>query len=105
MIKVMDGHEIAAYDAIKNMEGVKDVYLILGEYRLFVILQARNRALLYGLVEAIKDNPDVNSIWHMLISKEEAPLEEVVLSEINRLTESVYGENADSHWEALEAEH
>jgi hypothetical protein len=106
MIKVLHGHEIAAYNAIKNMKGVKDIYPILGEYRLFVIMHAINRAPLSRLVDAIKENPEVDSIWHMLISKEEAPFgAEVVLPEINKLTESGYGANTDAHWEALEAEH
>jgi hypothetical protein len=81
MIKVLHGHESAAYNAIKNTKGVKVVYPILGEYRLFVIMQARNRALLYRLVDAIKGNPEVDSIWHMLTSEEEVPFgAEVVLS-------------------------
>jgi hypothetical protein len=91
MIKLFHGCEIDAYNAIKNINGVKDVYPLLGEYRLFVVMQAKNMALLYSLVDVIKERPEVASIWNLLISRDDAlSCEEFVCSKTNKLTEPDY---------------
>ena len=54
MIKVSRGQEDEAYLALKNTNGVKEVYRILGEYPLFVIMQAENNIILHRLIDEIK---------------------------------------------------
>jgi hypothetical protein len=51
MIKVLRGQEDEAYLALKNTNGVKEVYRILGEYSLFVIMQAENNIMLHHLID------------------------------------------------------
>ncbi len=71
-----------------TINGVKDIFPILGEYRLFVIMEAKNRSLLYSLVDALRAYPKVASIWHLLISRENIPSsEEFVCPEINKFVE------------------
>lgn len=69
MINVLQGHEDEAYLALTNTKGVKDVFHILGEYHLFVIMHAENEMLLYRLIDSIKKMTGVTAIWHVLISK------------------------------------
>jgi hypothetical protein len=70
MIKVLNGQEKESYSCIKNRNGVKDVFPILGEYNLFVIMQAKDKTQLYSDFDEIKQRPEVVSIWNILISKE-----------------------------------
>ena len=74
MIKVSRGQEDEAYLALKNTSGVKEVYRILGEYPLFVIMQAENNIILHRLINSIKDISSVLSIWHVLVSHKDGPL-------------------------------
>jgi len=74
MIKVFRGQEDDAYLAIKNTSGVKEVYRILGEYSLFVIMQAENNIMLHSLIDEIKSIYSVLSIWHVLVSQKDGPL-------------------------------
>lgn len=69
MINVLQGHEDEAYLALTNTNGVKEVFHILGEYHLFVIMHAENEMLLLRLIDSIKNMTSVAAIWHVLISK------------------------------------
>jgi len=90
MIKVLHGQEKQSYSCIKNRNGVKEVFPILGEYNLFVIMQARDKAQLYSDFDEIKERPEVVSIWNILISKEDvSTAEEYVWPELDRLESSV----------------
>ena len=73
MIKVLRGQEDEAYLALKNTNGVKEVYRILGEYSLFVIMQAENNIMLHRLIDEIKNVSSVLSIWHVLVSHKDIP--------------------------------
>lgn len=85
MVKLLQGCEKEAFNAIKNIKGVKDLYPILGEYGLFVVVKAENISLLYSIVNTIKELPEVASNWHLLISKDHCPSDEkLVWEEINR---------------------
>ncbi|VVB62486.1 Lrp/AsnC ligand binding domain protein [uncultured archaeon] len=70
MLKVSPGQEAEAYRLLKNMENVKEVYRISGEFHFFVILHTEDKAILYRLVDAIKEMPIVTAIWNVLISKD-----------------------------------
>ena len=90
MIKVLSGQEKESYSCIKNRNGVKDVFPILGEYNLFVIMQAKDKTQLYSDFDEIKERPEVVSIWNMLISKEDVSTgEEYDWPELDRLESSV----------------
>jgi hypothetical protein len=83
MIKVLHGQEKESYSYIRNGNGVKEVFPILGEYNLFVIIQARDKTQLYSYFDEIKERPEVVSIWNILISKEDvSPGEEYVWPEL-----------------------
>ena len=69
MLKVLLGYEVEAYNFIKNLKGVKDAYPIVGEYSIFVVIQAENNSILYSIINSLKDMPEVTSIWHILVSK------------------------------------
>jgi len=83
MLKVSPGHEAEAYRHLKNMENVKEVYRIAGEFHFFVILQTEDKAILYRLVDAIKEMPVVTAIWNVLISKDNIRNKEAMY--LNRL--------------------
>jgi hypothetical protein len=70
MLKVSPGQEAEAHRRLKDMENVKEVYRISGEFHLFVILQTKDKTVLFRLVDAIKEMPFVTAIWNVLISKE-----------------------------------
>ena len=70
MLKVSPGQEAEAYHLLKNMENVKEVYRITGDFNFFVILKTEDRTILYRLVDAIKEMPFVTAIWNVLISKD-----------------------------------
>lgn len=71
MLKVLRGHENEAYSFVMNTEGVVKVYRLLGEFSLFVVVQAENKVALYRLIDTIKESSDVTSLWHILVSKDD----------------------------------
>jgi hypothetical protein len=89
MIKVLRGQEDDAYLALKNKNGVKEVYRILGEYPLFVIMQTENNILLHRLINSIKDISSVVSIWHVLVSHKDVPLNANMNYGVRRMEESI----------------
>ena len=54
MIKIVPDHEKAGYDALSEIEGVKEIYHLFGEFDLFLILEALDRAKLDQLLEEIR---------------------------------------------------
>jgi hypothetical protein len=89
MIKVLHGQEDDAYLALKKTKGVKEVYRILGEYPLFVIMQAENNIMLHRLIDGIKNVSSVVSIWHVLVSHKDIPSNAKINYGIRRMDESV----------------
>lgn len=70
MLKVLRGHEVEAYRFVMNTKGVIKVYRLLGEFSLFVVVQAENKVALYRLINTIKESSDVTSLWHIRVSKD-----------------------------------
>ena len=89
MIKVLRGQEDDAYLALKNTDGVKEVYRILGEYSLFVIMQAENNIILHRLIDGIKNVSSVLSIWDVLVSHKDVPSTAKMNYETKRIEESI----------------
>ncbi len=75
MIKVLPEQEKAAYRALREMEGIKEVYHLFGEFDFFVIMKAEGKARLNRLLEEISDRREVTGTWPLLVSKDEGILE------------------------------
>ncbi len=73
MLKVLSGHDTEVYRVLKDMEYVKEVYHVLGEFPLFVIIQAEDQFTLNRLIDTIKAIPNVTAIWHILVSNDDNP--------------------------------
>lgn len=76
MLKVLRGHEFEAYRFVVKAKGVIKVYRLLGEFSLFVVLQAENNVALYRLIDTIKESSLVTSVWHILVSKDDPSVKE-----------------------------
>jgi DNA-binding Lrp family transcriptional regulator len=55
MVKVVPGQERSVYNAIKEIEGIKDVYHVFGEYDFVVILEVDGLSVLNRLVDVIRE--------------------------------------------------
>ncbi len=86
MVKVIKGYEDEAYLSLKNTNGVKEVYRILGEYGFFVVLQAEHGIHLHDLIDMIKNIFSVTAIWHVLVSSQDDS-EQVASSNASSLEE------------------
>ncbi len=85
MLKTMQEHEMEVYHALKNRKYVKEVYRVLGEFPLFVIVQAEDQSTLNRLIDRIKENPNVIGVWHILVSNDDNPLKAGMgLAEMNK---------------------
>jgi hypothetical protein len=70
MIKIVPGNEKASYDALRDIEGVKEIYHLFGEFDFFLILEALDRTRLSLLLEEIRIQRYVFDTWSLLVSKE-----------------------------------
>ena len=68
MLKVSSEHEVEAYNSIADMEKVKDVYRIAGEFQFFVIVQAETKGILHRLLDTMRNIHGVIGIAKVLIS-------------------------------------
>ncbi len=73
MLKVMNGHDTEVYRVLKSMKYVKEAYYVLGEFPIFVIMQADDQSILDRLIDTIKECPYVTGIWHILVSNDDNP--------------------------------
>ena len=84
MLKVLSGHDTEVYRVLMDMKYVKEVYCVLGEFPLFVIMQAEDQFILNRLIGTIREIPNVTGIWHILVSKGDNPSKaRTGLSEMN----------------------
>jgi hypothetical protein len=70
MIKVEPDHEKASYDALKEVEGLKEIHHLFGEFDFFLILEALDQKRLRQLLEEIRVQQYVLGTWPLLVSKE-----------------------------------
>ncbi|WP_080936371.1 Lrp/AsnC ligand binding domain-containing protein, partial [Methanosarcina mazei] len=54
MINVLPGYEKAAYRELRNIEGIKDVYHVFGEYDFVVIIDVKDLSILNAVVDRIR---------------------------------------------------
>ncbi len=72
MLKVLKGDEDRAYQAIRNAQGIKCIYRILGECQFFIKLEAEDGTGLQSLIDSIMNVADVTQTGHMLVSSRDA---------------------------------
>jgi hypothetical protein len=96
MVKVINGHEEEAYLVLKNTNGVKDVYRILGEYQFFVMLQSENNIYLHSLIDVIKNIFNVTQIGHVLVSSKDVPEQLASIKSSLDETRSLFQNNHES---------
>lgn len=72
MIKTAPDEEKAGFDALRETKRVKEIYNLFGEFDLFLILEALDRARLNLLLEEIRDRRYVMDTWPLLVSWEES---------------------------------
>lgn len=72
MLKTRYGHENEVYLDLGKISGIREVHRILGEYQIFVVLQAEDAAALKSLIGRVKSVPDVIDICNVLVTDEDA---------------------------------
>lgn len=61
MINVLPGYEKAAYRELRNIEGIKDVYHVFGEYDFVIIIDVEDLNLLNDVVDRIRESEKVTA--------------------------------------------
>jgi len=61
MIKVVPGQERTVFNALKDTEGIKDVYHVFGEYDFVVILEVEGLSVLNRIVDVIREIHNVTA--------------------------------------------
>ncbi len=61
MVKVVPGQERTVYNALKDIEGIKDVYHVFGEYDFVVVLEVEGLSVLNRLVDTIREIHNVTA--------------------------------------------
>ncbi|HII93955.1 MAG TPA: Lrp/AsnC family transcriptional regulator [Methanosarcina sp.] len=61
MINVLPGYEKAAYRELKNIEGIKDVYHVFGEYDFVIIIDVEDLTVLNDVVDRIRESETVTA--------------------------------------------
>ncbi len=68
MIKVKPSQDSIAYQTIRSMKGVKEIYRIFGEYSFFLIMDAYRKWDLDKIVDEIRMSGDVVEIRPVLVT-------------------------------------
>jgi DNA-binding Lrp family transcriptional regulator len=61
MINVMPGYEKAAYRELRNIEGIKYVYHVFGEYDFVIIIDVEDLNTLNEVVDSIRESETVTA--------------------------------------------
>ena len=61
MINVLPGYEKAAYRELRNIEGIKDVYHVFGQYDFVVIIDVEDLSSLNAVVDRIRESETVTA--------------------------------------------
>ncbi|MDD4330782.1 MAG: Lrp/AsnC ligand binding domain-containing protein [Methanosarcinaceae archaeon] len=61
LINVLPGAEKAAYEEMKGIKGIKDIYHVFGEYDFVVIIEVRDLATLNTVVDHIRESEEVTA--------------------------------------------
>jgi len=61
MINVLPSYEKAAYRELRNIEGIKDVYHVFGEYDFVIIIDVKDLSELNAVVDRIRESETVTA--------------------------------------------
>ena len=61
MVNVQPGQERAAYNELANIDGIKDVYHVFGEYDFVVIMDVNDLGILNHIVDMIRGSETVTA--------------------------------------------
>ena len=61
LLNVLPGYEKAAYRELKNIEGIKDVYHVFGEYDFVIIIDVKDLHTLNDVVDIIRQSETVTA--------------------------------------------
>jgi len=61
MINVLPGYEKAAFRELRNLEGIKDVYHVFGQYDFVVIIDVENLSAINAVVDRIRESETVTT--------------------------------------------
>jgi len=61
MVKVVPGQERTVYNALREIEGIKDVHHVFGEYDFVVVLEVEGLSVLNRLVDTIREIHNVTA--------------------------------------------
>lgn len=61
MINVLPGYEKAAYRELRNIEGIKNVYHVFGEYDFVIVIDAEDLNTLNNVVDIIRESETVKT--------------------------------------------
>ncbi|NYT01228.1 MAG: Lrp/AsnC family transcriptional regulator [Methanosarcinales archaeon] len=61
MVKVTPGQEKTVYGALREIDGIKDVYHVFGEYDFVVIIEVEGLSMLNRLVDTIREIDNVSA--------------------------------------------
>ena len=61
MINVLPGYEKAAYRELRNIEGIKDVYHVFGQYDFVVVIEVEDLSTLNAVVDRVRESETVTT--------------------------------------------
>ncbi len=61
MVKVVPGEEKSVYNQLNDINGIKDIFHVFGEYDFVVIMEVEGLSTLNKLVDSIRDIKAVTS--------------------------------------------
>jgi DNA-binding Lrp family transcriptional regulator len=61
MVNVLPGYEKAAYRELRNIEGIKDIYHVFGEYDFVIIIDVEDLNTLNYVVDSIRESESVTA--------------------------------------------
>jgi DNA-binding Lrp family transcriptional regulator len=61
MVKVVPGQEKSVYNALHEIDGIKDVYHVFGEFDFVVVIEVEGLSMLNKLVDVIREIDNVTA--------------------------------------------
>ena len=61
MVNVVPGQEKAAYNQLLNVDGIKEIYHVFGEYDFIVISEVEGLSTLNKLVDTMRESENVTA--------------------------------------------
>lgn len=61
MVKVVPGQEKTVYSDVREIDGIKDVYHVFGEFDFVVIIEVEGLSMLNRLVDTIREIDNVTA--------------------------------------------